>query len=303
MNAPSNHSIADDGADGPIRHVGGRGASRRRVWVVGAFAVLAIVLIGQRCMCPDPEAALRARILGSPLVHGTPMRAAVAAPATPVAAPASAGPAPAVTSGAPALAAAPSPASTGTPPAVSPAGAAPVVASPLPPRCSAPIESAAVSVAERPLAKTAAKPATDPAKFKTVTWDEISKFTYVPPAPQQETSAADPSASREDSVPDEIREMSGTRITIDGYVVPLDYDHGRVTRFILLSAPLACCFAEAPPLNRWIIVTNDAKSGLDFTKYDVVRVSGVFQVAEETREGYVVGLYRMRSEKIDAVKQ
>jgi hypothetical protein len=102
-----------------------------------------------------------------------------------------------------------------------------------------------------------------------------------------------------DQIPEDIDAMSGSRIKIRGFAVPLDYQKGVVTKFILLPAPLACCFAEAPPMNRWMTVSNAANLQFDYGKYNVIDVSGVFDVGEEEREGYVIGIYRLKAEKIE----
>jgi hypothetical protein len=241
--------------------------SKRNRWVTGAFVGLAAVLIGMKCLHADPADALRRQVTGSAEVRGAPLRAAVA-------------PAPAE---APVVA--PTPA---TPPVVAP----PAPESPKP---------------EPAVAKAAEAMHADNSAAKAITWDDISKYTYVPPGPDDDPAAISTTpakaAPKTDQIPADIRAMSGKRYVIEGYVVPLDYEKGLVTKLILLPAPLACCFAEAPPMNRWIMVENGAKTEFDYSKYGLVRASGVFDVGEETREGYVVGIYRMKAEKIENVSQ
>jgi hypothetical protein len=171
------------------------------------------------------------------------------------------------------------------------------------PSPSEPRKPEAVGVATKPAVANPEGPAT----YKTVAWDDISKYSYVPPEPDADDASPAAQAKAKpktaDQIPADIRAMSGTRITIEGYVVPLDYDKGYVLKFIMLAAPLACCFAEAPPMNRWITVSNAAKLDFEYGKYNVIRVSCVFDVGEETREGYVVGIYRLKAEKIVNVNE
>jgi hypothetical protein len=265
--------------------------ARRLRWPVIAFVTLAAVLIGMKCLCPDPAAAFRRQATGSAEVHGTSLRATVApAPASaPVASAEPTAPA------SPEPQQAPAAAPVATPPTVAAeAGSAPVAA----PKAPEPTKP------DPAPAKAAEALHADASAAKAITWDDISKYTYVPPGPDDEGAAATAtSAAKTDQIPESIRAMSGNRYKIEGYAVPLDYEKGVVSKLILLPAPLACCFAEAPPMNRWIMVENDAKVEFDYSKYGRLRASGVFEVGEETREGYVVGIYRMKAEKIENVTE
>ena len=173
--------------------------------------------------------------------------------------------------------------------------AAPAIASePAPPAAASP----APAPSPDPPAASAAKPGT-----KAIEWTDIQGYSYVPPRPFT-IDAAPTGEVVTDQIPEAIRAMSGTRITIEGYAVPLDFEQGVVKKFILLSSPLACCFAEAPPMNHWMAVTNDDENvEFETAKYAVHRVSGVFEVGEETRDGYVVGIYRLRAESIETVTE
>jgi hypothetical protein len=267
---------------------------KRNRWVIGAFVTLAAVLIGMKCLCPDPAAAFRQQVTGSADVRGTPLRTAAApTPAAPAAASTA-------VAAAPAEQAKPAAATVATAPA-------PVVAAaptPQPTPVAAP--RAAPPKSEPTAAKAAEAAPEDKTTVKAITWDDISKYKYVPPDPDADDASGAAASKNDkpkgDQIPEDIRAMSGKRFAIEGFVVPLDYEKGVATKFILLPAPLACCFAEAPPMNRWIMVSNDAKIEFDYEKYSLMRATGVFDVGEETREGYVICIYRMKAEKIENAK-
>jgi hypothetical protein len=272
---------------------------KRTRWAVIAFVALAGVLIGMKCLCPDPSAAFRQQVTGAAEVRGSSLRAAVApSPSAPVASVETAASASPQRPAAAPVASPPVVASTPTPVAAAPSPAPAPLATPKAPESPKP---------EPTVAKAAEAMHADNSSAKTITWDDISKYTYVPPDPDAEDATSVAAATKDkpktDQIPESIRAMSGKRYVIEGFAVPLDYEKGIVTKFILLPAPLACCFAEAPPMNRWIMVSNDAKSEFDYSKYGRLRASGVFDVGEETREGYVVGIYRMKAEKVENVEQ
>ena len=268
--------------------------SKRRWWAIGAFGVVATLLIGQKCMCPDPAAAFRQQVTGSSEVHGAPMRV----PAAPATAPAP------VEATALAVATAVATVTVNAAPAAPSMQGAPAADGPV---ASVPAPAAETAVPSNPPEPVkAAEPETHPeaaTTYKSMAWDDISKYRYVPPKPVADDANGAAAAPQVDQIPEDIRAMAGKRFVIDGFAVPLDYEKGIVKKLILLSAPLACCFAEAPPMNHWMTVTNDSGIEFDYSKYGVLRISGVFDVGEETREGYVVGIYRMRAEKIAVVEQ
>jgi hypothetical protein len=269
-----------------------------RPGLIAAFVLLALGLVGWH-MCPTgtPPAA-RPTTTDVADVRGTSMRATAPVAPTPAAQ-------------APIADSPTAPPAADTPPRAAPLPRAPVAVAETPPAAPAAASPEAVApppspapiakqVEEKPAPKTAEKPR-DPNKVVKVTWDDISQYKYVPPDPDSGDGST--SVAGKDQIPADIRAMSGTKIEIEGYAVPLDFEKGIATKFILLPAPLACCFAEAPPMNRWITVANVGKSDFDSSKYAVIRVSGAFDVGEETREGYVIGIYRVKADKIENVEQ
>lgn len=86
-------------------------------------------------------------------------------------------------------------------------------------------------------------------------------------------------------------EYQGSEIQIPGFVVPLDFDSDKVTRFLLVPYYGACIHTPPPPPNQIIYVTIEDGIQLDNT-YDPIFVYGVMQVetidSEFGTAGYLV---------------
>ncbi|MXU65357.1 HoxN/HupN/NixA family nickel/cobalt transporter [Oceanomicrobium pacificus] len=70
--------------------------------------------------------------------------------------------------------------------------------------------------------------------------------------------------------------LVGTDILIDGYVLPLAWEHGRVVDFLLVPWVGACIHTPAPPPNQMITVTYPG--GIDLAKpYEPARIAGTLR--------------------------
>jgi len=95
-------------------------------------------------------------------------------------------------------------------------------------------------------------------------------------------------------VPEKILALSGKRVAIDGYMMPLAYEAGGAKKFLLMKNQYGCCFAQTPKVNEWIEVTmQDGAVALSSTS----RVAAhprpprgeTLRGEEATREGLATG--------------
>lgn len=123
---------------------------------------------------------------------------------------------------------------------------------------------------------------------------------YEPPAPNAESKwmsgAGKVTAS---NVPAPVvQELSGKRVRIGGYVVPLDFDATKVTEFLLVPFVGACIHVPPPPANQ-IIYVKSAEGVTLKGEFDPVYVTGTL-----TTEGQFTGLaetgYSITAEVIEA---
>lgn len=99
-----------------------------------------------------------------------------------------------------------------------------------------------------------------------------------PPPPMQEgkfmsLKRRQPGAGQPPSV---VAELDGKRVSIGGYVVPLDFESTTIKEFLLVPFVGACIHVPPPPANQIIYVKVD--SGLEITgQFDPVKVIGTLK--------------------------
>jgi hypothetical protein len=100
--------------------------------------------------------------------------------------------------------------------------------------------------------------------------------------------------------PAPIRALDGARVAFDGYMVPVDFEERRVTSFILSRYLPGCCFGVMPRMDEWIEVEVLDEDGVEYFPYQIVRVTGAFEVGELLDDyGYVRSIYRIRADDVE----
>ena len=136
-----------------------------------------------------------------------------------------------------------------------------------------------------------------PEDSRLVTFDELASFWYE--APEPEEVVENPDFKPENQFPEFVREMDGQKVTLEGYVVPISIEKGRVKAFILSRYVANCCFGMMPELNEWVEVEMPDGKGLDFLPYGTVLTTGTMRVGEVFDEyGYIRSLYRVDAETV-----
>jgi hypothetical protein len=126
-----------------------------------------------------------------------------------------------------------------------------------------------------------------------VTFRTLSSFEYFE-TPQL---AGVPTRSARETIPAEIRKLNGTRVSVDGFMLPLDFDNGGVSQFILNASFDMCQFGAPTVVTQRVDVamTNSRRTGYTHTP---IRVYGLLEVGEEYQDGRVVSIYRMKADAV-----
>lgn len=152
-------------------------------------------------------------------------------------------------------------------------------------------------------ALTPRDPAT--ADYRPVEFSVLSGFPFgepdLPLALGEVGGPADLERQRERSsklppVPADIRALNGRKVSIRGFMMPLDFDRGTLSEFILNGSADMCAFGVPSSLNEWVLVRMAGAKRTRFTGHFPVSVFGTLEVREEYRDGRVVSLYRMSAD-------
>ncbi len=98
-------------------------------------------------------------------------------------------------------------------------------------------------------------------------------------------------------VPRNVRNLSGKKVAIEGFMVPtVVNEQNMVEEFLLMPDQLSCCFGQAPEANGWVVVRSEG--GVDVAMDRVIRVLGSLTVEERWDEEFFVGLYHVQCDEM-----
>lgn len=104
-------------------------------------------------------------------------------------------------------------------------------------------------------------------------------------------------------VPDDVKDLKGKKVTVQGFMMPVDMDleHKIVKSFVLVPHLMSCCFGGSPIMNMWIFVSTDKRTqnDMDFDEpTKIVRVYGTLDVEEKLDDDVGHSLYRLKADRL-----
>jgi hypothetical protein len=198
---------------------------------------------------------------------------------------------------------APPPTQPSAPPTQAPTRPAPGEAAAPPP--PAPEDLAGAAAAEAAAAKAAdaaksagaakADPAAKPEAPQTLTFETLASFEYLPPDPEVAGSEIKSLAS----IPEEIKKLDGLRVSVEGYMLPLEYADEGVRAFLLSRHQMGCCFGVLPKPNELVECEMPEGEIAPYVSYMTVIVTGKLRVGPKEGASTVLsGIYRLEGPKV-----
>jgi len=100
--------------------------------------------------------------------------------------------------------------------------------------------------------------------------------------------------------PDAVRKMDGQTVQIEGYMIPLKFDDGKVKSFFLSRYMMGCCFGVLPKANEIIEVEMVEGKGAFYDAYMPFVVTGKFVIVEDgTDPDFLRSVFRMTADSCD----
>jgi len=166
------------------------------------------------------------------------------------------------------------------------------------PRAAAPAPSGEVA-GGNPAPQPNSPPA-DPASYQTVSFNTLSGFKYIEPVPKEGAKPEEVEAQRKkDQIPAEIAALSGKKVALEGWMVPMQVDDdGGVKSFVLVKTQPQCCFGDTQAMNEWVDVTMPPNIKAEFNVDRPIMVYGELQVGEKMEDGFVLSIFRMLADKV-----
>jgi hypothetical protein len=99
-------------------------------------------------------------------------------------------------------------------------------------------------------------------------------------------------------IPDAILSFDEKKIAMQGYMLPLKLEDGRVRDFLLMRSRMFCCFGKPLALNEWVtvhMVDDPVKSIMD----QPITVYGKLHVGPVKENGQISTIYRLDGARLD----
>ena len=109
---------------------------------------------------------------------------------------------------------------------------------------------------------------------------------------------AAPARAEELVIPPDVRALHGTRVSVRGFMLPVEIEGPRVTRFIMTSTIDSCHWGMIGQAHEWVMVTMAPGRHVPFSKNLPLTVFGRMRVTPQMRGGGLAGLYEITADAI-----
>jgi len=132
-------------------------------------------------------------------------------------------------------------------------------------------------------------------EYTVVGFDKLASFKYqVPDDPITEPAAK--AILKQNQIPQPIKNLHGRKVAVDGFMLPLRVENGKITEFLILRDQSMCCYGAVPKINEWISVRMPPGQGVKPVMDVKIKFYGTLKVGEVLENGYLVGIYEMDGE-------
>lgn len=109
-----------------------------------------------------------------------------------------------------------------------------------------------------------------------------------------------PVPGRMDGIPDNIRDLEGRSVRLEGYMMPLAMGKdGSVKEFLIMRSVMTCCYGATPSPTEWVVVKPGPKSAKVKPTMDVPLVFfGKLHVGELYRDSSFAGIYELDLDRV-----
>ena len=131
--------------------------------------------------------------------------------------------------------------------------------------------------------------------YKTVTFDKLASFAYEVPLDPVTNKVE--LAKLNAQIPEGIKNFNEKPVAIQGFVLPLKVEQGKVTELLIMRDQSMCCFGTVPKINEWISIKMEG-DGVEPIMDQAVTLMGQLKVGEVMENDYLVGIYEMLGDKM-----
>jgi len=98
-------------------------------------------------------------------------------------------------------------------------------------------------------------------------------------------------ADKGGNIPEDVKKLSGTKVRMSGFMIPLD-QADNISNFALVPSLFACCFGQAPQIQHQIIVRTPKGKAVPYFPDEII-CEGTLKVEEHKDDGYIVSVFEL----------
>ncbi|GMU84705.1 MAG: hypothetical protein AMXMBFR47_45740 [Planctomycetota bacterium] len=148
------------------------------------------------------------------------------------------------------------------------------------------------------------KPDPDRPDHLRLIFNELASFDYdpfevgVPSLGSSEPQPAGEKLEKNAQIPKQILELNGKKVSVAGFMVPIEIKKDQAKSFLLVRNQMLCCFGVQIGFNEWIFVEMEGDRRATFVPDVLVWVYGTLDVGEDVQDGMVMSIYRMKAGEV-----
>jgi len=98
-------------------------------------------------------------------------------------------------------------------------------------------------------------------------------------------------ADKGGNIPEDVKKLSGSKIRVTGFMIPLD-QADNISNFSLVPSLFACCFGQPPQIQHQIVVHTPKGKSVGYYPDEIV-CEGTLKVDEKKDDGYIVSVFEL----------
>jgi hypothetical protein len=126
--------------------------------------------------------------------------------------------------------------------------------------------------------------------YQAITFGDLGKFYYYAPDPWEKP---DPELLKGNKIPDKVKALSGKKVALTGFMMPIDQDADGSKEFVLNGSYDMCGFGGPVAINQWVMVNYTGNGRVPYTHLPMT-IFGELEVGEDYRDGRLFSIYRMK---------
>jgi hypothetical protein len=154
-----------------------------------------------------------------------------------------------------------------------------------------------MAMAAAAVVSDSARPGQGSSEFLTVGFDKLSSYKF-DPSEDLLNPQTNNIQSADELIPQSVKAFDDKRVAVRGFMLPLKVEGGLVTELLIMRDQSMCCYGVVPKINEWISVK--MSKGVKAIMDQAVTVYGTLHVGEMRENGYLVGIYQLDGQKIEA---